>query len=76
MTGRWLLFDTGDVPRAGLCDGKATALVGGAPGEIRLNNCCRLGGTGGGVGGVDDVHLGNVGGGKSPIVDGHGDGEY
>ena len=53
-----------------------TGRAGGVAGEMRLNNCCKLAGTGGGVDGVDE-HLGNGnGGGASLNADGHGDGEY
>lgn len=69
-------METGDVPRAGLCDGIAIGRVGGVTGEMRLNNCCKLAGTGGGGGGGVDEQRGNGGGGMSLNDDGHGDGEY
>lgn len=74
-TGRWFEFDTGEVPRAGLCDGRVTGRVGGVAGDIRLNNCCSVAGTGGGVDGVDE-HRGRGSGGASLSADGQGDGEY
>lgn len=52
------------MPRAGLCDGKATDLAGGVAGEMRLKSCWKLGGTGVGVVGFDE-HLGNGNGGTS-----------
>lgn len=69
------LPDTGEVPRAGLCEGRATGRVGGVTGDIRLKSCCRFAGTGGGGGGVDELR-GSGGGGASLRDEGHGDGEY
>lgn len=81
MMGRWPelpLVATGDVPRAGLWEGRATGRCedGGTAGERRLNNCCRLGGTWGGGGGGVDEQRGKGGGGASLSDEGHGDGEY
>lgn len=59
------MLETGDVPRAGLCEDRPPGRVGGVAGEIRFSSC---------DGGVEE-HRGGGGGGASLKVDGHGDGE-